>query len=81
MILDEPTSALDNENEQRVKEILSGIKGKCTIIMIAHRLTTVQDFDSIAVLESGRIVEQGSYEELMAMDGVFRKMKLEQDGE
>lgn len=75
MILDEPTSALDSENELRIKEILKKIQGRCTIIMIAHRLTMVENFDNIVVLEAGRIAEQGTYKELMSKkDGIFRKL-------
>jgi len=75
MILDEPTSALDSENELRIKEILKKIQGRCTIIMIAHRLTMVENFDNIIYLENGRIVEQGTYTQLMAKkDGAFRKL-------
>lgn len=75
MILDEPTSALDSENEQRIKEILKRIQGRCTIIMIAHRLTMVENFDNIVVLEKGKIAEQGTYTHLMSQkDGLFRKL-------
>ena len=75
MILDEPTSALDNDNELRIKEILRKIQGRCTIIMITHRLTMVRDFDNIIVLEKGEIVEQGTYAELMSIkDGAFVKL-------
>ena len=75
MILDEPTSALDSENELRIKEILKKIQGRCTIIMIAHRLTMVENFDNIIVLEKGEIAEQGTYAQLMAKEGgAFRKL-------
>ena len=75
MILDEPTSALDSENEQRIKEIIDGIHGRCTIIMIAHRLTMVENFDNIIFLDEGKIKEQGTYAQLMAKeDGAFRKL-------
>ena len=78
MILDEPTSALDSENELRIKEILRKIQGRCTIIMIAHRLTMVEHFDNIIVLEKGNIAEQGTYAQLMAKeDGAFRKLNLQ----
>ncbi|MBO6000607.1 MAG: ABC transporter ATP-binding protein, partial [Spirochaetales bacterium] len=78
MILDEPTSALDSENELRIKEILRKIQGRCTIIMIAHRLTMVEHFDNIIVLEKGFIAEQGTYTQLMAKEGgAFRKLNLQ----
>ena len=75
MILDEPTSALDSESELRIKELLRKIQGRCTIIMIAHRLTMVENFDNIIVLDKGNIAEQGTYAQLMAKDdGAFRKL-------
>ena len=74
LILDEPTSALDRENEQRVMGILDDIMGSCTIIMVAHRLNTIRNFDSIAVLESGRVAEQGTYDELIEKNGLFCSM-------
>ena len=81
MILDEPTSALDSENELRIKEILKKIQGRCTIIMIAHRLTMVENFDNIIVLEKGEIAEQGTYAQLMAKEGgAFWKLNLQSPG-
>ena len=75
MILDEPTSALDNESESRIREILGKIKGRCTIIMITHRLSMVRGVDRILVLEKGEIVEQGTYARLMSIkDGAFVKL-------
>jgi len=79
MILDEPTSALDAENEQRIKEVLKTIQGRCTIIMIAHRLTMVENFDNIVVLQNGKIAEQGTYKALLAKNGVFAKLNSRPD--
>jgi len=79
MILDEPTSALDAENEQRIKEVLKTIQGRCTIIMIAHRLTMVENFDNIVVLQSGIIAEQGTYKVLLAKNGAFAKLNAKPD--
>lgn len=79
IILDEPTSALDQANERRIVEILKSINGSCTIIMVAHRLNTIKHFDSIAVLDHGTIVEQGSYDKLMKEDSLFRQMKDKQE--
>lgn len=61
IIMDEATSALDSETEAQVMESINCLKGKVTLIVIAHRLTTVRECDSIIRLESGKIVEQGSY--------------------
>ena len=75
MILDEPTSALDNENESRIREILDNIRGRCTIVMITHRLAMVRNVDRIIVLEKGEIVEQGTYAQLMSIkDGAFARL-------
>ena len=79
LILDEPTSALDRENEQRVLEILDCIMGSCTVIMVAHRLDTVKNFDCVAVLENGTVAEKGTYEELAAKGGLFCRMLKEND--
>ncbi len=64
LIMDEATSALDGVTEQAVMEAIQTLSGKKTIILIAHRLTTVKDCDAIYQLEHGRIVNQGSYQEL-----------------
>ena len=77
LILDEPTSALDRESEQRVLGILDDIMGTCTIIMVAHRLNTIKRFDSIAVLDNGVVVEQGTYDELVGREGLFFRMMEE----
>ena len=65
LIMDEATSALDNETEQEIIEEIKHFKGKKTIIVIAHRLTTVQHCDRILRLENGRIIEEGTYEEVI----------------
>lgn len=74
LILDEPTSALDVESSRCIESLLSDIKGTRTIIMVAHRLLSVADFDKIAVLDDGRLAEEGSYRELMAAKGLFYRM-------
>ena len=75
LILDEATSALDNISEYHVqKAIASCIKGRTTFI-VAHRLSTIRDADRIIVMENGKCVEMGTYEELMAKKGKFFELK------
>jgi len=74
LLLDEATSALDSENERQVQDALKRLmKGKTTII-IAHRLTTVLDADRIYVLNLGKVVEQGSHEDLIAQGGLYARL-------
>lgn len=74
LILDEPTSALDSESEQYIQRALDDMRGKRTLIVIAHRLSTVQRADQILVLEQGIIVERGTHSELIDRDGAYRKL-------
>lgn len=71
LILDEATSALDTESESLISQALQALKGKKTVIVIAHRLATVQSADHILVLAHGRIAEQGTHHTLMAQAGVY----------
>jgi ATP-binding cassette subfamily B protein len=73
LVLDEATSALDNATEQSVIEAIEGLERDLTILIIAHRLTTVKHCDSIVELEQGRIVAQGTYDQLIATSESFRK--------
>ena len=68
LILDEATSSLDTENERTIRTALSGLRGRVTMLVIAHRLSTVSDADTILVLEQGRVVEAGSWSELERRD-------------
>ena len=74
LILDEGTSALDSESERIIQENIDELRVDTTIIMIAHRLSTVRNSDMIFVLDEGRIVEQGTYDYLYAMRGRFTEM-------
>ena len=76
LILDEATSALDTENERLLQSTLGEVLKGRTAIVIAHRLSTVAGADNIVVLDHGRIVEQGSHDELMALGGRYKQMVL-----
>jgi subfamily B ATP-binding cassette protein MsbA len=74
MLLDEATSALDTESEKLVQDALNNLMKNRTSLIIAHRLSTIQSADKIVVLESGRIVEQGTHQQLMLHNGLYRKL-------
>lgn len=75
LILDEATSALDSESERQIQDSIDGLKGRMTVVMIAHRLATIRKADRIFVMDEGRIVECGSYDELLSRPGSrFRTM-------
>ena len=74
LVFDEATSALDNATEQSVMEAIEGLNRDLTILMIAHRLTTVRRCDIIVELEQGRVVAQGTYDELLQSSASFRSM-------
>ena len=66
LILDEATSALDSENEQRIRQAIAQVHGEMTILNITHRLTTIRDADVIHVIDEGRLVQSGTWNELIA---------------
>lgn len=74
LLFDEATSALDNESEKVVQRALEAIAGNKTVIAVAHRLSTIQDYDRIFVLKDGRLVEEGTHTQLMANNGEYKKL-------
>ncbi len=74
ILLDEATSFLDVENESKIQKALSELIKNKTVIIIAHRMRTIANADKIVVLDDGRIAEQGSPDELIANDGLFKRM-------
>lgn len=74
LILDEATSAVDNETEAQIQQAIENLMGHQTIIVIAHRLTTIMKADSIIVLKDGKIAEQGNHAELMEKGGIYHDM-------
>jgi len=81
MVLDEATSALDTESERLVQEALDNMMQNRTSVVIAHRLSTIQKADLIVVMQKGRIVEQGTHDELIAHNGTYNKLVMMQSFE
>mmetsp|Transcript_25887 Transcript_25887/g.63889 ORF Transcript_25887/g.63889 Transcript_25887/m.63889 type:complete len:717 (+) Transcript_25887:93-2243(+) len=80
LLLDEATSALDSENEKLVQEALDRLMVGRTSVVIAHRLSTIVDSDQIVVIQNGRIVERGTHDELIRMNGVYKRLGRRQFG-
>ena len=78
VVLDEPTSALDPHHEQLVTDALRSLKGKRTVILVSHRLSSVVDCDQIFVLDRGRVAERGTHAELIARHGIYHAMARQQ---
>jgi len=79
LILDEATSALDTATERKIQDVIDSLSGTRTVLIIAHRLSTVRNVDEILVISEGRIAEAGRYDELMRSDGLFAKLVREQE--
>jgi ATP-binding cassette subfamily B protein len=80
LILDEATSAVDNETEAAIQRALARMKGGRTVILVAHRLSTVVHADAIHVMEGGRITQTGTHAELAAQDGLYAALWRIQTG-
>jgi subfamily B ATP-binding cassette protein MsbA len=74
LILDEPTAALDAESEHLVIEAMERLMAGRTVITIAHRLSTLRDADKIVVIKDGGVVEEGTHDELLQLDGVYAQL-------
>ena len=75
LLLDEATSALDNESERLVQQALERLMHGRTSIIVAHRLTTIEQADRIIVMNEGKIIEQGSHQQLMNAGGYYAKLR------
>ena len=80
LILDEGTSALDNISERRVRAAIDHARHSHTVIMVAHRLTTLNETDCILVFDQGRVVEEGSYDDLVGKNGTFAELVRSAEG-
>ena len=80
MILDEATSALDSEVEASIQQSLNELMHGKTVIAIAHRLSTIAAMDRLIVFDEGKIVEQGTHQQLIAKNGIYTKLWNHQSG-
>ena len=75
LIMDEATSALDNKSQNRIQNLLeTRWKKKSTVVSVVHRLDTIKNFDKVAVMKAGKILEMGTYDELMARKGMLYEL-------
>jgi ATP-binding cassette subfamily B protein len=80
LVLDEATSALDSESEALIQDALWSLLADRTAVVIAHRLSTVRRMDRLIILERGRIVEDGTHDELLMRDGIYAGLWSQQSG-
>jgi len=79
LLLDEATSALDSESEAKIQDALDRLMKGRTVVAIAHRLSTLQNFDRIVVIQHGRLVDDGAPQELASRPGIYRDVLLRQE--
>jgi ABC-type multidrug transport system fused ATPase/permease subunit len=79
LILDEATSALDTVTERSIQGVIDRLQGSRTVVVIAHRLSTIRHVDEILVMDHGRLVEHGAWEDLLTQEGVFAELVAEQE--
>lgn len=73
VVLDEATASIDPENEQLIQQALTELTCEKTVVVIAHRLATIEHADQILVVEDGTVIQRGTHEELLAQEGVYRR--------
>ena len=74
LILDEATSALDSETEKEIQQSIDALQGKYTLLIVAHRLSTVRNVDRVILMEKGQIVDMDSFESLVKRNVKFKRM-------
>jgi subfamily B ATP-binding cassette protein MsbA len=83
LMMDEATSALDAESESEIAKALDQMRGKVTVVLIAHRLNTVQHADKVFLIEEGQVTDQGTFQELIkrnpSIDRLVQLMKVDED--
>lgn len=73
-VLDEPTSSIDAESEAKIFEKMESLSKNKTVILISHRFSTVRNADKIAVIDAGKVTEEGTHEELLRLDGTYANL-------